>query len=259
MGVAMVVAVDLASESARSAYTLATETLAGRATHRILGLAGDLPDSLYAALRMAGLRDAPEPAAHDTGPGGPRRGPVPARRGCRVPGCRVPVLPRAAPPGGRGPLLLPGAGRLRPGGGLRGGRAGRKPVGADGAARLGAAVPPRRRPPGRAAGDTLTLRAGSRTFTVTVIGFLDPRNRLAAALVDDLVLADLSTAQEALDAPGRLGRIELDLSGAGTEPARPGRSAAPAATRPWSAASGRCCPRKPSCKTPTRGPAPWIP
>ena len=60
MGVAMVVAVDLASQSARASYLWSTETLAGRATHHVLGVAGGLPDSLYVRLRLAGLRDGPE-------------------------------------------------------------------------------------------------------------------------------------------------------------------------------------------------------
>src|SRR5688572_12773780 len=57
LGVAMVAAVDLASESARASYRWTAETLAGRATHHVLGLTGRLPDSLYARLRLAGLRD----------------------------------------------------------------------------------------------------------------------------------------------------------------------------------------------------------
>ena len=37
--------------------------------------------------------------------------------------------------------------------------------------------------------------------TLRMLGYLEPRNNLAASLVDDILLADLSTAQEALDAP----------------------------------------------------------
>ena len=110
MGVAMVVAVDLASGSARAAYRLATETLAGRATHRILGLSGDLPDSLYAVLRLAGLRDAagnPPPmvpvleARAEVLPRPPGPGPAQGRGtrdSGRVPGTSDDVRGTGAPP-----------------------------------------------------------------------------------------------------------------------------------------------------------------
>ncbi|HEY3187372.1 MAG TPA: ABC transporter permease, partial [Solirubrobacteraceae bacterium] len=56
LGVAVVVAVDLANESARRAFTGFAETLAGRATHRIVGGPSGVPEELYAGLRRAGIR-----------------------------------------------------------------------------------------------------------------------------------------------------------------------------------------------------------
>ena len=46
LGVAVVVAVDLANESATSAFGVSTETVAGQATHSLEGAAGTIPDSL---------------------------------------------------------------------------------------------------------------------------------------------------------------------------------------------------------------------
>ncbi|MHB1413936.1 MAG: ABC transporter permease, partial [Chloroflexota bacterium] len=52
LGVAVVVSIDLANDSARRAFTLATETVAGKATHQIVGGPAGLPDDLYRQLRV---------------------------------------------------------------------------------------------------------------------------------------------------------------------------------------------------------------
>lgn len=59
LGVAVVVAIDLANASARRAFTLSTESVAGRATHQIIGGPSGLDEGLYAALRVdLGLRQS---------------------------------------------------------------------------------------------------------------------------------------------------------------------------------------------------------
>ena len=52
LGVAVVVGIDLANTSARKAFTLSTETVAGRATHAIMAGDGALSDSVYARLKV---------------------------------------------------------------------------------------------------------------------------------------------------------------------------------------------------------------
>ena len=52
LGVAVAVSIDLANESARRAFALATEAVTGRATHQIVGGPSGLPDALYLALRV---------------------------------------------------------------------------------------------------------------------------------------------------------------------------------------------------------------
>ena len=52
LGVAVVVAVDLANESARRAFLLSVEALSGRATHEIVGGPLGLPEALYRNLRV---------------------------------------------------------------------------------------------------------------------------------------------------------------------------------------------------------------
>jgi putative ABC transport system permease protein len=52
LGVAVVIAVDIANESARRAFDLSVERVAGRATHQIESASGGIPDSVYADLRL---------------------------------------------------------------------------------------------------------------------------------------------------------------------------------------------------------------
>lgn len=76
LGVALVVAVDLARGSAERAFLLATETLQGRTTHVVRGGPAGLPESLYATLlRELDVVAAPvvEAPVAVTPPGGGRR------------------------------------------------------------------------------------------------------------------------------------------------------------------------------------------
>ncbi len=61
LGVVMVIAVDIANESARRAFELSVERVAGRATHQIESATGHLTDQQFAAL-------APHLAALDASP-----------------------------------------------------------------------------------------------------------------------------------------------------------------------------------------------
>jgi len=55
VGVSVVVAIDLANTSAERAFVLSSETVAGRATHVVVGGASGVPDSVYAQLVRSGL------------------------------------------------------------------------------------------------------------------------------------------------------------------------------------------------------------
>lgn len=52
LGVAMVVAIDIANTSSSRAFALSTESVTGRATHQIIGGASGLPSDLYRQLRV---------------------------------------------------------------------------------------------------------------------------------------------------------------------------------------------------------------
>jgi putative ABC transport system permease protein len=63
------------------------------------------------------------------------------------------------------------------------------------------------------AGDTFTVLAGAGPKTVTVAGLVSPQGPAKEQLAD-VIIADLATAQELLDALGRLDRIDAVLTGA---------------------------------------------
>ena len=52
LGVAVVIAIDLANGSASRAFALSTESVTGRATHQIIGGPSGLPTDLYTHLRV---------------------------------------------------------------------------------------------------------------------------------------------------------------------------------------------------------------
>lgn len=59
LGVAVVVSVDLASDSVHRAFELSVKAVAGDATHQITGGAGDLDETLYTRLRVdSGMRES---------------------------------------------------------------------------------------------------------------------------------------------------------------------------------------------------------
>ena len=59
LGVAMIIAIDVANNSASRAFALSTESLTGRATHQITGGPAGVPTETYTKLRIdLGLRDA---------------------------------------------------------------------------------------------------------------------------------------------------------------------------------------------------------
>ena len=52
LGVAVVFSIDLANQSARHAFKLSLETVAGKATHHIVGGSTGIPDSIYRQIRI---------------------------------------------------------------------------------------------------------------------------------------------------------------------------------------------------------------
>jgi putative ABC transport system permease protein len=186
LGVAVVVAVDLANESARRAFSHSVQLVTGQATHQIIGGPAGLEEGVYVTLRRQGLaRDsAPLISAyaqledqilHLLGVD-----PFAEGRFRRL-------LDHASAEEGEGAirrlLLEPGA----------------VVMGRATALKLGLRL-----------GDVLTLQVSGLPRVALLVGFLDPPTG-QAAVVEDLLLMDISTAQELTGMAGRISRIDLRL------------------------------------------------
>lgn len=184
LGVAVVVAVDLAGTSAQRAFALSRQILEGPATHQIVGGPAGLPQGVYRTLRVdLGLRAVT---------------PVIEGEVRSVDGDEVLQLTGIDPfAGGRFHRYLRGAGgqlplaRLltEPATGL---------LTAGAAARLGVKT-----------GQALALQVGTRRRRVTIIGLLRPAEESTRHALSTTVLTDIATAQEILGRAGHITRIDL--------------------------------------------------
>ncbi|MCU0642869.1 MAG: FtsX-like permease family protein [bacterium] len=197
MGVAVVVSVDLANQGARSAFELSLEGIAGKATHHIVGGPAGIPDSVYRSLRIdSGFRQS------------------------------APVIEKYISTNINTPqtmLLLgidPFAERLfrpylanifnRTAGNL-----------ADFFTQPGSALiskPMMDRLDGSIK-DSLLIRNGRILRQVRIIGTIEPQDERSRRAMENLIITDISTAQELLDMNGHLSRIDLiiDNNPAGAE------------------------------------------
>lgn len=191
LGVAVIIAIDVANGSAKRAFSLSAESVSGRATHQIVGGPGGLPSSLYTTLRVdLGIRDS-APVVEDYVLGAEVN-----NQPLRLLG----VDPLAEPPF-RDYLLTDTSDTLdfgtlvtfiaQPDTVL---------ISQSLADRFAVGV-----------GDTITLRVRARRIPVQVVGLLQTDNQMSEQALDDLILADIATVQEILDRPGVIDRIDLIL------------------------------------------------
>jgi putative ABC transport system permease protein len=180
LGVAVVVAVDLANESATSAFGVSTETVAGRATHSLEGASGTVPDSLLGVLRAEGVRpSAPVATGYVT-----TRGRVVQLMGID-PLSDGPFRNFTTDQSGGGLdlfLSTPGTVFLSP----------------DAAGRLRVSL-----------GDTLGVTYQGVRHVLRVADLLDPGDAQTARVMESLLIADIGTAQTVLGLQDRLTRIDL--------------------------------------------------
>ncbi|MFN2349485.1 MAG: ABC transporter permease [Thioalkalivibrio sp.] len=179
MGVAIVVAVDLANHSASRAFGLSLEAVSGKATHQIEASGpGGLDEGLFTQLRLAGIRpSAPVVEGH-----------------VRVDGETFPLL--GLEPFSEAPFRTHLAGVLDPAVQTLVSRADTLALSGGLAQRLGLEV-----------GDALTVTASSGRHTLTVGAILES----AAPGLDGMLITDIATAQVLLGRVGRLDRIDLIL------------------------------------------------
>lgn len=193
LAVAVVTGVDLANESARRAFQASVDGVAGQATHEIVGGPRGLDESVYVDLRLRGLRTS-----------------APVVEGW-VEGASRPLMLMGVDPYAEGTLRSFTQDWSNPAaadGSTQGGatfdafvlQAGAMVVGEDLAAELGLSV-----------GDELVVQVAGTAHTLHLIATLDLDQDLQAQSARDLLLTDLTTAQEVLGKVGRLSRIDLRL------------------------------------------------
>ena len=193
LGVAAVFSIDLANESARRAFRISAQTVAGKATHRIVGGPSGLEESLYATLRLRGGMRTIAPVVE-----GYAR--VPGHPGLTLhilgvdPFAEAPFrnYTRGTAAGADIPRLL-----TRPGAVL---------LLEETAKRMG--ISP---------GDPLPLRVGLEPAHATLSGFLRPGDDVTRQALETTAVADIATAQELLGKVGRLSRIDLLVPGGAGE------------------------------------------
>src|SRR5437773_482414 len=203
VGVAVVVSIDLANESARRAFELSTEAVTGRATHEVVGGPDGVDERLYARLRLAGVEPAaPVVEAFATLAGAPGR--VFRLLGLD-PLADAPFRSysgRDAGPGLRelrALLTEPGAALL-----LR-----------ETASELG--LHP---------GATLDLKIGGVHRTARLSGLIEAGDTASRRALEGLIVCDVATAQELTGWIGRLSRVDLRVPEEGEGAALLGRAGA---------------------------------
>ena len=224
LGVAVVLAIDLATQSARAGFRVSAETVSGRATHRITSETGLVDESLLTRLRTEiGVRaSAPVLEGYASSP--------------LLPGQALRIL--GVDPFSEGPFRPFVAGGS--GGFAAGGSAGLDVgtfVTTRGAIVMSAPTAARA---GVAPGDTLPVLVGGEAWDLPIVGSLQPEDDLARAGLSDVLLMDVSGAQDVLGAVGGLTHIDLaipdtpagaDILSRIGEMLGPGASVAPAGTR----------------------------
>jgi putative ABC transport system permease protein len=192
LGVAVVVAMDLAIQSAREAFRVSTETVAGQATHRVVGGPGGLAPEVFRHMRVElGLRRS-----------------APLVEGW----ASTPLLPGTA-------LRVLGVDPLSEAP-FRAWLAGANPVARGqapsydlsalftepGSVVLARATAERA---GLTPGDTMPLVVEGRARTAMLVGTLDPADALTRQGMADLLVMDVATAQDFAALADRLTAIDL--------------------------------------------------
>lgn len=190
LGVALVVAVDMANASARRAFELSTEAITGRATHQITGGTLGVPDSIYRDLRRSGgaYQAAPIISTYVISP---QLGSRPMQLLGIDPFVDAPF--RSYLDGGQSvPLGQLTVFLTEPGAVL---------IAEKTALRYGLEL-----------GSYFELEIGGVSEKVFVAGLLYPSDELAIRTLDGVILADISTAQELTGREGWLDTIDLILA-----------------------------------------------
>ncbi len=206
LGVAVVVAVDLANASARRAFLLSVEALSGKASHEIVGGPAGVDESVYRRLRVElGVQEsAPVVEGY--------------ARTLERPGRTLHLL-------GVDPFA---EGRFRDFG------YGDAEAEAPAFVRLltepatALLTPQAARALGVTPGKRLEVRIGGKRRALEIVGVLTAADPLTRQSLASVLLTDIATAQELLDMQGRLSRIDLRVADGDAERLQRIRSILPA-------------------------------
>lgn len=198
LGVAVVIAIDLANGSASRAFALSTQSITGSATHQIVGGPNGLSSAVYRVVRVdLGIRDSAP--VIDTYVRALNLGDQPLRL--------LGVDPFAEPPFRQYLSTIDVIGEGSDGND-DGFTALTRFIAEPGTVLISSTLAERF---GLQPGDTITLRPGTQRVDVRVIGILQPDDRVSEQALDDLLLTDIATAQEISGQPGMITRIDLIL------------------------------------------------
>lgn len=182
LGVAIVIGIQITQQSARSAFDRSLDSVFGPATHQITALDGFLEESHLRVVRTAAPHWNPTPILE---------GVVKTRTH------ETPVFLRVA---GIDPLSISGN-RGTPSFDVR------RLLRAPGAAIINRATAERL---AVQSGQSLKLADGHGPGLIEILDVVDSAAEGGHRLADDVVIVDIATAQELLNLPGRISRIELN-------------------------------------------------
>ncbi|MEX0724409.1 MAG: FtsX-like permease family protein [Gracilimonas sp.] len=185
LGVSVVVSIDLSNSSAKTAFSLSTEAVTGKATHQIQGAAEDLDEEVYRTIRIDGKIRKSAPVVEGY---------------ARVEGLNRTFQVLGVDPIAEAPFrdfasqetgielseFMSGENT-----GLIAGLI---------AEELAVSI-----------GDTLSVSVSGRSFQIRIIGLIDAENDRSRQALESLLIVDISTAQRFFDMDNKLSRIDLIL------------------------------------------------
>ncbi|MFQ5546515.1 MAG: ABC transporter permease, partial [Acidiferrobacterales bacterium] len=188
LGVAVVVAIDLANESARRAFTLSVQTLTGQATHQVVGGPQGLSEATYRRLRIDAQVRTSAPVVEGHAQSADFVGHTFTLLGID------PFAEARFRPHVSRDRNTPGLTRLlsEPATGI---------ITRSTANRLGIK-----------AGGTLRLRIGTIRHSLSIVGLIAPTDSVTRQGLASVIVTDIATAQELLGMQGRLSRIDLIIA-----------------------------------------------
>jgi putative ABC transport system permease protein len=190
LGVGVVVAIDLANESASKAFDLSTEAVAGKATHIISGSPPGLDEDIYVDLKGVGTSHPMAPVVTQY-VASPQLGELPLQLLGIDPFAEAPFRSYLSSDGDNLSLQALTDFLTVPGAVL---------ISSDLAQRFSLAP-----------GSRLTLEIGGLSQEAQVVGLINPNDDLSRRGLNSLILADIATAQELTRQTGTLDRIDLIL------------------------------------------------